>query len=118
MSTANVTVPGELNIVTTRGDTCTLTITITSNGTTPINITGRTYASQVRGNWDDVFPAATFTCTVTNAAGGVLVIVLSSSQTALLEAGNYFWDLQENASGVITTVLSGAFVVLPDATRL
>lgn len=118
MATANVTVPGELNIVSTRGDTCTLTITITTDGTTPVNITGRTYSSQVRANWDDVYPAATFTCTVTNAAGGILVIALSSSQTGLLDAGNYFWDLQENASGVITTILSGAFVVLPDATRV
>lgn len=117
MSTANVAVPGELNIVSTRGDTCTLTITITSDGTTPINITGRTYASQVRRNWDDTSAAATFTCTVTNGAGGVLVISLTSSQTGLLESGNYFWDLQENASGTITTILSGAFVVLPDATR-
>jgi hypothetical protein len=117
MATANVTVPGELNVVTTRGDTCTLTITITSDGTTPINITGRTYTSQVRANWDDVSAAATFTCAVTNGASGILTISLSSSQTGLLEAGNYFWDLQENASGIITTVLSGAFVVLPDATR-
>lgn len=118
MTTANVTVPGELNIVSTRGDTCTLTITITSDGTTPIDITTRTYASQVRRNWDDVYPAATFTCNVTNGPSGILVISLTNSQTGLLESGNYFWDLQENASGVITTILSGSFVLLPDATRL
>lgn len=117
MATANVNVAGELNIVTTRGDTCTLTITITSDGTTPINITGRTYTSMVRRNWDDPTAAATFTCTVTNGPSGILVIALSPTQTAALDDANYFWDLQENASGVITTVLSGAFVVLPDATR-
>lgn len=117
MTTANVTVPGELNIVTTRGDTCTLTITITSDGTTPINITGRTYTSMVRRYYEDVSPSATFTCTVTNGANGVLTISLTPTQTAALSTQNYFWDLQENASGVITTILSGAFVVLPDATR-
>ena len=117
MTTANVAVPGELNIVGTRGDTFTLTITITTNGTTPVDITGRTYTSQVRRYWDDPAVAATFTCTVTNGPNGVLVITLSAAQTAALEDGTYYWDLQENASGIITTVMSGAFVVLPDATR-
>lgn len=117
MPTANVTVPGELNIVTTRGDTCTLTVTITSDGTTPINITGRVYTSMVRRYWDDATVAATFTCTVTNGAGGVMVMTLSATQTAAMDDGTYYWDLQENASGIITTIMSGAFVVLPDATR-
>lgn len=117
MTTANVTVPGELNIVTTRGDTCTLTVTITTDGVTPVNITGRTYTSMVRRYWDDPTVVATFTCTVTNGPNGVLTMVLSSTQTAAIDDGTYFWDLQEDASGIITTVMAGAFVVLPDATR-
>ena len=117
MATANVTVPGDLSIVATRGDTCTLTVTITSDGTTPINITGRTYTSMVRQDPDSSVVSATFTCTVTNAAAGILTMVLSASDTSVLQDGNYFWDLQENASGIITTIMSGAFVVLPDVTR-
>lgn len=110
-------VPGEANIVITRGDTTTLVITITSNGTTPIDITGRTYTSQVRQNADDTTAAATFTCTLTTPASGVLTCVLSATQTATLEPGNHVWDLQENASSVISTVIAGAFTVLADVTR-
>lgn len=109
--------PAELDISTTRGDTVTIVVTMTTNGTTPINITGRTYSSMVRANYDDVTPAATFTCTITNAANGVLTLTLSATQTAVLQANNYVWDLQEDASGVVTTVISGAFIVLPDVTR-
>jgi hypothetical protein len=111
-------VPAEQDLVTTRGDTLTADVTIFgSDGTTPINITGRTYTSMVRLNYDDVSPAATFTCTVTNGSAGELQMVMSAASTAVLRAGNYYWDLQENASGIITTILAGAFVVLPDVTR-
>lgn len=110
--------PAAQDIVTTRGDTVTVTVTMTTNGTTPINITGRTYAAMVRADYDDSTPAATFVCTITNAAAGQISLVLSASQTMLLQPYNYVWDLQENASAIISTVLAGAFVVLPDVTRL
>jgi hypothetical protein len=110
-------VPAEQDLVVTRGDTLTVGVTMTTNGTTPINITGRTYTSMVRQNYDDPSPAATFTCTIISGAAGTLQLVMSAASTAVLRAGNYYWDLQENASGIITTVLSGAFVVLPDVTR-
>lgn len=109
--------PAEQDLVTVRGDTVTVNITMTTNGTTPINITGRTYTSMVRQQYDDPTPSATFTCTIVSGAAGTLQLVLSAASTAALEEGNYFWDLQENASGIVTTVIAGAFVVLPDVTR-
>lgn len=109
-------VPGEANVVITRGDTTTLIITITDSSG-PVNITGRTYTSQVRQNADDPTAAATFTCTLTTPLSGVLTCVLTATQTAALEPGNHVWDLQENASGTISTVLAGAFTVLADVTR-
>jgi hypothetical protein len=110
-------IPGAASVVITRGDTTTLVITLTTDGTTPINITGRTYRAQVRRDTEDASPEVTFTCTLTTPASGVLTCVLSAAQTATLEPGNHFWDLEENASNVISTVLSGAFAVLPDVTR-
>jgi hypothetical protein len=71
----------------------------------------------VRQNYDDPTPAATFTCTIISGAAGTLQLVMSAASTAVLEPQNYYWDLQENASGIITTILSGSFVVLPDVTR-
>jgi hypothetical protein len=110
-------VPAEQDLVVTRGDTLTVGVTMTTNGTTPIDITGRVYTSMVRQNYDDPNPAATFTCTIISGAAGTLQLVMSAASTAVLEPQNYYWDLQENASGIITTILSGAFVVLPDVTR-
>ena len=71
----------------------------------------------VREDYDATSPSATFTCTVTSGVNGVLTLSLSSTDTALMDPNNYVWDLQENASGVITTVLGGQFIVLPDVTR-
>ena len=110
-------VPAQVDVTITRGDTTTLVITITSNGTTPIDITGRTYTAQVRGNTEDTSAEVAFTCTLTTPASGILTCVLSATQTATLEPGNHVWDLQENASSVISTILSGAFTVLADVTR-
>lgn len=109
--------PAEQDLVTTRGDTVTVTVTMTTDGTTPINITGRTYTAMIRQDPEDVNSAGSFTCTITNGSAGQLSLVMSAATTATLDPYNYYWDLQENASGVITTVLAGAFVVLPDVTR-
>lgn len=109
--------PAELDLVTTRGDTVTVNVTMTTNGTTPINITGRTYASMVRRNYEDPTAAASFTCTITNGVAGQLQLVMSDTASAGLDPYNYYWDLQETVSGIVTTVLAGAFTVLPDVTR-
>ena len=109
--------PAEQDLVVTRGDTLTVNVTMTTNGTTPINITGRTYASQVRQFPDDPTASASFVCTIINGSTGNLQLVMSAADTAVLDSGNYYWDLQETASGVVSTVLAGAFVVLADVTR-
>lgn len=111
------TTPAEQNIAIVRGDTVTVVVTITSNGTTPINISGRTYTSMVRMDYDSTSPSATFTCVVTNGPAGEVTLTMASSTTAALIPYNYVWDLQENASGVISTLLAGQFVILPDVTR-
>ena len=111
-------VPAATNIVITRGDTTTLVITITGGSpVAALDITGRTYTAQVRGNSEDTTAEVAFTCTLTTPLSGILTCVLTATQTATLEPGNHVWDLQENASGVISTILAGTFTVLADVTR-
>lgn len=110
--------PGIQNLTFVRGDTETVQVTMTSDGSTPVNITGRTYASQLRTNPDIATISATATCSITNAANGIMQAVFSATATAALDPGYYYWDLQENASGTITTVLQGTVTVLADVTRL
>lgn len=104
----------------TRGDTETVIATMTSDGVTPIDITGRTYASQIRSSPDSTTIAATLTCTLTTPVSGIMTSVLSSTASALLTPGYYYWDLQETvtSTGVVSTVLSGLVTVLADVTRL
>ena len=109
--------PARQDLTITRGDTETIAVTITTDGTTPVNISGRTYASQMRTTPDIAAIAATATCTITDAAAGELSAVFSATATAALDPGMYYWDLQENASGTISTILSGTVTVLADVTR-
>ena len=109
--------PADQDLIITRGDTETLVVTITTDGSTAVDITGRTYSSQIRTQQDSTTIKASFTCTVTSGAAGQVTCVLSATSSATLSAGLYFWDLQENASGVISTILAGNITVLADVTR-
>lgn len=109
--------PADQDLTITRGDTETLVVTITTDGSTAVNITGRTYKAQIRTQQDSTTIKASFTCTVTNGAAGQVTCVLSATDSATLTAGLYFWDLEENASGVVSTILSGNVTVLADVTR-
>jgi hypothetical protein len=109
--------PADQDLILTRGDTETLVVTITSDGSSPIDITGRTYRAQIRSTQDSTTIKASFTCTVTGAASGQVTCVLSATSSAALSAGLYFWDLEEDASDVISTILSGSVTVLADVTR-
>jgi hypothetical protein len=110
--------PAKQDLTFTRGDTETIQVTMTSDGTTPVDITGRTYASQLRVTPDIAAISATATCAIIDAANGVLTVTFSPTSTATLDPGYYYWDLQENSAGTITTVMSGVVTVLADVTRL
>lgn len=109
--------PADQDLTIVRGDTETIVATMTTDGSTPINITGRTYRAQIRSAQDSTTIKASFSCTVTNGAAGVVTCTLAAADSATLPVGVAYWDLEENASGVITTVMSGTVQVLADVTR-
>ena len=109
--------PADQDLTITRGDTETLVVTITTDGSTAVNITGRTYKAQIRSTQDSTTIKASFTCVVTSGASGQVTCTLTATSSSALSAGLYFWDLEENASGVISTILSGNVTVLADVTR-
>lgn len=109
--------PADQDLTITRGDTETLVVTITSDGSTPINITGRTYRAQIRSSQDSTTIKASFTCTVSNGAAGQVTCTLSAADSATLPVGIAFWDLEETASGVVSTILAGNVTVIADVTR-
>lgn len=109
--------PADQDLVITRGDTETLVVTIQDDNGSAINITGRTYRAQIRSSQDSTTIKASFTCTVTGGSSGQVTCVLSATDSATLSSGQYFWDLEETASGVVSTILSGNVTVLADVTR-
>jgi hypothetical protein len=109
--------PATQNLTLVRGDTETVIVNMTSDGSTPINVAGRTYRAQIRQTKESAAVSAAFTCTVTNAAAGQITCVLSANDSSSLIAGANFWDLEETNGSVVTTILAGAVNVLADVTR-
>jgi hypothetical protein len=110
-------VPAKQNLTITRGDTESIVITMTTDGTTPENITGRTYRAQIRAVKDAATISLSFTCVVTNGAGGEVTLTALPAATSGLTIGTQYWDLEETNSGVVSTILAGTVNVLADVTR-
>lgn len=81
------------------------------------NITGRVFTSQLRKVKTQVLPDVSFTVTMSDPANGTFVISLTHTQTAALDVGCYFWDVQQSVGGIISTVLKGKANVSADVTR-
>lgn len=99
------------------GDTETISVAIKDSTGAPVNITGRTYAAQIRTTTDAATALATFSCSITNAAAGTLAATLSATTTAALTAGLAVWDLQETNGTTVTTLLGGSVTIVQDVTR-
>jgi len=99
------------------GDTETISVTLQDSSGTAVNITGRSYAAQVRATADASSALATFSCSVTNGAAGQLACTLTAAQTAALSTGVAVWDLQETNGATVTTLLAGPVRIDQDVTR-
>lgn len=106
------------NISFVKGDSYAFVVTMTYNGA-PLDITGRTYESQIRRVASaDGPPNAQFTPVLTDPANGELTLYLYPADTNALNANvKYSWDLQQNDGGTITTLLIGSVVVVQDVTH-
>jgi len=110
-------VPATQDLTITRGDTEIVVVSMADELSVPIDIVGRTYTAQLRTTPSIAIVSASFTCAVTDGLNGEVTCTLAAADSALLSPGYFYWDLQENASGVISTILSGNVTVLADVTR-
>ena len=108
----------------TTGDDYSAVVTLRdSDGATPPvyttpNITGRTYACQIRPTAISATIVATFTVTVTDGPGGEFTMTLANAVTALLSPMTATFDIQETtAGGTVTTVVRGVVEIVSDVTR-
>jgi hypothetical protein len=111
--------PANLPLQIRVGDTETVSVTILDENEQPVDITGRSYAAQIRTTTDASTALATFTCAIVSGPAGTLTATLSSATTAALTPGLGVWDLQEtNPIGpVVITLLAGPVTIVQDVTR-
>lgn len=110
-------IPANYPLAIRRGDTETVAVTVQDAAGTAVDITGRTYAAQIRATADASSTLATFVCTITDAAAGQFACTLSAATTAALAIGEAVWDCQETNGTVVTTLLAGDVRIDYDVTR-
>ena len=83
----------------------------------PIDITGYTFASQIKTNYSDTTPLETISCTITDAPNGIMTLSLNSTQTDALNEGNYYFDVKmTDLSTYVTFIVEGTVIVAPRVT--
>lgn len=111
---------GTYNIVAEQGTTFTLSFSIDTNGT-PWDLTSYTAAMQVR----PFVESTTKILDLTSSSGitlggtsGTVTVSVSATTMAAKPAGRHVYDLElTSAGGVVTKVLTGTFIIIPEVTR-
>ena len=88
-----------------------------TDGTTA-NLTGYSVAGQIRKSYSST-TKVDFTCSVSDAAAGKILIQLSNSTTNAMKAGRYVYDVEitKTSSGIKTRVIEGQITVTPGVTQ-
>jgi hypothetical protein len=109
---------GTYNLVIDQGSDFAIQLTISEEGVAK-NLTGYSARAQLRPTKKSTTLSATFTCTITNAAQGILKMELENAVTATLLDGIYFYDLELFSSNdeIVSRLLEGQATVTPEVTR-
>lgn len=102
---------GKRDIEIVQGDDYTHVVHIgvlTNGNFTPTNILGKTYTAVVYQVLSA--PLATFSATITDAAGGEVTLTLDDTVTADMPVGCYKWKLRQDS----VTILKGTATVKPE----
>lgn len=114
---------GKYKIVCDQGATLKRTLTIQSQGASPVAwdltaFTGRMHVRPAVESDDVTLELTTENGRLSVGAGGVVEMLVSATDTAELDAGAYVYDLEvESPAGEVTRLLEGAFVVRRNVTR-
>lgn len=106
-----------------RGDSRTFSLTLTNKATgLPYNITGWTFYFTIKANITDLDADALLqkvVTTHTDAAAGKTDISIDPADTAGVEPGNYFYDIQAvTDTDDVHTICKGAITIDWDATLI
>ncbi len=109
---------GKLDITVEQGATFERNITIKDSSNAAVNITGSSFAGQIRKRHQSSTTQAAFSFNITNATGGVVIATISATDTANIEAGDFVYDIEwTQADNTVTRLLEGTATVTPQVTR-
>jgi len=103
--------PAPLDLKATSGDDWGIQLTFTSDGTTPINLTGYTWSATVFPIGLPASSVATIAVTETTPASGVIDLSLTDTQTSAL-IGPYRWSITYTNGSDTFTPVAGQFLFL------
>jgi hypothetical protein len=107
---------GKYNIVAEQGATFNLNFRVETDGT-PWNLTGYTFAMQVRRSANDANTLLNITSATMTSVGHVSATV-SAATMANVPAGRWVYDIELTSSGAeVTRILEGRFIVTPEVTQ-
>ena len=108
---------GTYNFILDQGATFTRQLTVKDNDSA-MDLTGYSVASKMRSTHDSSTVVGTFTCTISNATGGIITMSMTNSTTGAIEEGIYVYDLEmTSGGGVVTRLMEGTVTVNPEVTR-
>ena len=108
---------GTYNFVLDQGATFPRQLTVKDDGTV-MNLTGYSVAAKMRSTHDSGTVVGTFTCTISNATGGIITMSMTSTTTGGIEEGIYVYDLEmTSGGGTVTRLMEGTVTVNPEVTR-
>jgi hypothetical protein len=95
------------------------TITLYSNNTQLLDLTGYGAQAQLRKSYDSTTASGVFTVAITSPTLGQLVLSMASTSTAVLKYGRYLYDVLiiNSSTGVKTRAVEGIVTVMPRVTR-
>lgn len=111
--------PGKLKLLCPQGSTFSRTLTYKVDST-PVDLTGYEARLQVREYHysDDFVISLTDTSGITlGGSAGTIDVLVDATTTTELVPGDYVYDLELIASGNVTRLIEGQFVVTPEVTR-
>jgi hypothetical protein len=112
---------GTYNLTLLQGQTEVRDLAIKDDSNVAIDITGWSFAAQVRSSYASNDVLATPTVAILVAASGTARMTFSAAVTAAIpyrEGRTYVWDLEgTRADGTVIRILQGSVTIDPEVTR-
>ena len=107
---------GKYDITIEQGSDFSLQLTVQDGGVAK-NLTGYSVRGQMRTTVDASTIAASFTGTISNATGGVIIVSLPYTTTDDISPGMYLYDIELYTASSVQKLIKGSATVLGELTK-